>query len=352
MIYAVILFVITFLIFLYLECRKPKNFPPGPPWLPIFGSALSMRKERNRTTMLAIAANDLTKRYSKGLSGYKIGRDLTVFCLSSAASRELYCNEDFDGRPKGFFFQSRTWFQRRGVLFTDDEFWQEQRRFIMRHLKEFGFARRGMMELIQSEANHLLNDIKSTVKEQGGKALMPMQNIFIVYILNTLWSMMAGIRFDRDNKEIRYLQSLLNDLLQEVDMYGALFSHFPILRFLAPEFSGYNRYLEVHVLMFDFIERAVNKHKKDFKVENEPRDLLDAYLRELKSADKKDSFSEKQLMAICLDLFLAGSETTNKTLSFGFLQLVRNFDLQIKAQEEIDRVVGRERLPQLDDRPK
>lgn len=61
---------------------------------------------------------------------------------------------------------------------------------------------------------------------------------------------------------------------------------------------------------------------------------------------------ESQLLAICMDMFMAGSETTSKSLGFGFLYLLLNPEVQKKAQEEIDRVVGRDRLPTLNDRPK
>lgn len=53
-----------------------------------------------------------------------------------------------------------------------------------------------------------------------------------------------------------------------------------------------------------------------------------------------------------MDMFMAGSETTSKSLGFGFLYLLLNPEVQKKAQEEIDRVVGRDRLPTLNDRPK
>lgn len=52
-----------------------------------------------------------------------------------------------------------------------------------------------------------------------------------------------------------------------------------------------------------------------------------------------------------MDLFMAGSETTSKALSFGFLYLLLFPHVQRKAQEELDRVLG-DRFPTLADRPK
>lgn len=50
------------------------------------------------------------------------------------------------------------------------------------------------------------------------------------------------------------------------------------------------------------------------------------------------------------DFFVAGGETTATTLRWAVLLLSYHPEVQIKMQEEIDRVIGRERLPTLDDR--
>lgn len=54
---------------------------------------------------------------------------------------------------------------------------------------------------------------------------------------------------------------------------------------------------------------------------------------------------------MCLDLFQAGTETTSNTLSFGLIYMVHNIDVQTKARNELDRVIGHNRLPTLNDRP-
>lgn len=214
-----------------------------------------------------------------------------------------------------------------------------------------------MREICENEAEFCLNDLRKLVDEAGGESVvLKMPDFFSVYILNTLWLMLAGIRYDSHNSDMKLLQTLLADLFANIDMMGSTFSHFPFLRFIAPEASGYNSFVTCHNNIHRFVRREVDNHKKTFNPSNEPRDLIDAYLKVLYSGDERgkidESFSELQLLAICLDLFMAGSETTNKTSNFMFLHLVRNPHIQKRARREIDRVIGRGRLPTLQDKVK
>lgn len=63
-----------------------------------------------------------------------------------------------------------------------------------------------------------------------------------------------------------------------------------------------------------------------------------------------DFFIDEQLLAICLDFFQAGTETTSNTLSFGLMYMIHNEDICKKVQTELDLVVGKKRLPNLSDR--
>lgn len=348
-----IAFILILLLLLYLDCIKPKKFPPGPRWYPIIGSALTVHKERLRVRLLWKVMKNFAKKYhNNGAIGFKIGKDKVVVALTTEAIKEMYASEYMDGRPTGPFYETRTWGMRQGVIFTDGDFWIQQKRFVYRHLKEFGFAGRGMLHLIQNETKFLVEDFRNIVIKNNGKALLEMQGIFNMYILNVLWTMMAGIRYNRENEELLKLQNLLNMLMENIDMIGCLFSHYPCLQYIAPDLSGYKSFMHIHKLLHGWIGKEIEKHKVDFNSDNKPRDLMDVYLQVLDDPNKKESFTERQLLAICLDLFIAGSETTSKTINFAFLYMVRDMHVQEKVHEEIDRVIGRDRLPNLDDRVK
>lgn len=71
----------------------------------------------------------------------------------------------------------------------------------------------------------------------------------------------------------------------------------------------------------------------------------------LTDAQKAEDFSDEQAAYIAGTLLEAGSDTTSSTL-YGFVQaMVLYPDVQKKAQEEIDRIVGDSRMPTMEDEP-
>lgn len=124
-----------------------------------------------------------------------------------------------------------------GILLVDEELWQEQRRFFIRNLREFGFGTRNMSKLVEEEADELVKFIFRKI-DGNGQVVLNISSLFNVHVLNTLWKMLAGVRFDSDDEKMIALQSMLSDLFNNISMVGGTFSHFPVLKYLAPEYSG------------------------------------------------------------------------------------------------------------------
>lgn len=82
------------------------------------------------------------------------------------------------------------------------------------------------------------------------------------------------------------------------------------------------------------------------------RDLVDAYILQQKKHEtdgKENYFSDQQLVQIMSDIFSAGLETVTSTIEWSILFLILNVNCQEQIQDEIDKVIGRKRMPQLED---
>ena len=85
---------------------------------------------------------------------------------------------------------------------------------------------------------------------------------------------------------------------------------FPFLRYFPPYRQ---KYLEVYNGFKDlrnFILESVLQHEQTLDSSN-PRDFIDMYLIEA-AETKNPIFTRDNLIAVCVDLFLGGSETTSK----------------------------------------
>ena len=68
--------------------------------------------------------------------------------------------------------------------------WREQRRFALKHLKDFGFGKSSMEDIIHIELIELGEHLRSVKDEE-----VETEQLFNFYVMNTLWSMMSGSRW-------------------------------------------------------------------------------------------------------------------------------------------------------------
>ena len=92
---------------------------------------------------------------------------------------------------------------------------------------------------------------------------------------------------------------------------------------------------------YGYLRDVIKQHKTNISNENEePKDFIDSFLREMKKPDKHESFNDFQLEVLCSELFGAGGEPTSVTLKWAIRYLAKNPEIQKKAQEELEYVVG------------
>ncbi|KAK7866788.1 hypothetical protein R5R35_004209 [Gryllus longicercus] len=338
------IFIVTILC-TYLQ--KPKQFPPGPPRLPILGNLLTFQRLVKDTGHFHLAVGQLAAKYGRIVGIYLGSGPPTVFVSGYEEVQQALSNRDLDGRPDGFFNKLRTMGERRGIIATDGELWQIQRRFLLRNLRDFGFGKRSMEVIIQEEAQILVRHVETLATEHpDGVAL---HEALTLPVLNSLWAIVAGVRYELNDEIFKKYISIQDAQIRKLDASGGLVNIFPWLRYICPEKSGYNILKSQHTQMWNFFLEIVNYHKNTLE-QQYSRDLIDVYLHEIESNNYNKTFSESQLIAVLKDLFVAGSETTSNTLSFFFLYMLLYPEIQTRVQAEMTKVVGTDKLPSLENR--
>ncbi|KAK7085879.1 hypothetical protein SK128_006582 [Halocaridina rubra] len=332
---------VILLTLVYRSTRKPKGFPPGPPRYPLVGYAPFLEKHLVHKHMWRLSST-----YGS-VYGIYLGPERTVIVNGWEACKEALANDDLNGRPINTTLTLRDDGLQKGVMFTEGELWKEQRRFTLHHLRNLGFGKRSHETVIHEEASELINEIENANES------IQLQIKLGVSAVNILWALMGGTRFHRDDPELITLVDKLNQMFRAGEVSGSIVDIFPFLHRFMPKTSNFGTVMDGFLEVKKFIERAIDEHKASMDTDN-PRDFIDLYLKEMQknNNNEESTYNDDQLVALCTDLFSAGTETGSASVSFAILLCTLHPEVMRKLQEEIDTVVGQDRLPSIDDRPK
>jgi len=354
------------LFFLFLSYRyatsRPHRFPPGPPRLPIFGSYLYLLLANFKYTYKA--AMNLSKWYKTDVVGFHVGAANVVAVHSAEAVKEVLTNTDFDGRPDIYLAKMRDPREElTGIFFREGEVWKEQRWFVLRYLRDFGFGRRfSTLEMAINEINSDMIDLirhgpkyeheKVFVKPGGYRILLPyFLNPFSV---NSLFHCIFNYRIPRsDEADLYKLVQMGIQFQRNSDDYGKLISIIPWIRHYFPNLSSYNTLMEANVFIYQFFAKMID-HQIETYEDGFERNFIDLYIKEMKKTEldgnNNSSFNREQFIMAIVDFTFPAFTAVGVQMSFLLQYFLLYPDVQKKIQTEIDDVVGNGRLPTLDDR--
>lgn len=347
----------------YKYCTyRPPNFPPGPFRLPVFGSYLLLLLIDHKNLHHAI--EKLCKYYKSSVIGFFTGDSLTVVVNDQKNIREAFYNPDFDGRNDFLIARLREPnYQLQGIFFTDGGYWNDQRRFTLRNLRDFGFGRR--YEDYEIEVRDEMENLVAMIKEgprythethflkSGGKILLP--KALLGCLGNCFLQILASERFERIEQaelfEAGYGAMAFQTMSNE---YGKMFSIIPWIRFLFPKLSSFQQVREASMAMCNLMKRVISKQRMSYEDGN-VRNFIDLYIKKIiesQASSGISGYNYKQLIMICTDFIFPSLSAIETQISFLLKHLLYRHDILRKIQDEIDSVVGSGRFPHLDDRVK
>nr|XP_020739079.1 cytochrome P450 2C31-like [Odocoileus virginianus texanus] len=132
---------------------------------------------------------------------------------------------------------------------------------------------------------------------------------------------------------------------QGMELYNA----FPSLLHYLP--GSHNTLFKNMTEQRKFILEKIKEHQESLDLNN-PQDFIDYFLikMEKEKHNKQSEFTMDNLITTLWDVLAAGIETTNITLRYGLLLLLKYPKVTAKVQDEINCVVGRNRSPCMQDR--
>ncbi|XP_055701115.1 probable cytochrome P450 305a1 [Phlebotomus papatasi] len=334
LIFILLIGVLGVILWIRVNLCRPRNFPPGPQWLPFVGNSPQIRREGRKLGGLHRVYEEWTKEYRSKVLGMKLGGNFYVVGSSYDIVREIHMREEFEGRPKNFFMRLRTMGSLRGITCVDGAMWAEHRAFAVKHLRNAGYGRQPMELMIAEEMDDLIKLIDSLREAEGtfwpGKYLP-------VSVLNVLWTFTAGRRLGRDDERIEKLLQLLQQRSKAFDMSGGVLSSMPWIRFFAPEWSGYNLIRRFNEELKNLLMETIERHHATYTEEKSSDDLIYAFIKEMKMQEDNDktTFSDIQLTMVILDIFIAGSQTTSTTIDLALMALLLYPAMQEKIYREI-----------------
>uniref|UniRef100_A0A673N397 Cytochrome P450, family 2, subfamily X, polypeptide 9 n=1 Tax=Sinocyclocheilus rhinocerous TaxID=307959 RepID=A0A673N397_9TELE len=148
--FLILVWICIFLLFLFIQIPRPKNFPPGPRPLPLFVNLLELNISNPLKDFERLA-----DRYGKVYSLYLGSKPWVVLNGFEVLKEALLTKAvDFAGRPQDLMQFSTLSDITLSVILSDyGPSWKEHRRFALMTLRNFGLGRQSMEERILGEIN-------------------------------------------------------------------------------------------------------------------------------------------------------------------------------------------------------
>nr|WET52779.1 cytochrome P450 76B128 [Ajuga reptans] len=329
-----LLFAVTLIHALQTLSTRGKKLPPGPTPLPLVGS-LHLLGDQPHKSLTA-----LSKTYGP-LMCLRLGFINTVVVSSSAMAKEVLQKQDlaFSSRTIPDAIHAHDQFKYSVVWLPVAPRWRSIRKALNSNM--FSGSRLDANQHLRCrKVQELIAYCRKS--SQAGNAVDVGRAAFrtsLNLLSNTIFSKDLTDPYSDSAKEFK---DLVWNIMVEAGKPN-LVDFFPFLKQIDPQ--GIRRRMTVHFgkvieLFSGLISERLEKGKRQIAEAAPASDVIDILLNASKE-NPEDNIDRTHIERMCLDLFVAGTDTTSSTLEWAMAEALKNPETIKKAKAELEQVVGK-----------
>ncbi|KAK4593991.1 hypothetical protein RGQ29_017887 [Quercus rubra] len=334
----------------FLLHGKTKRLPPGPPRLPIFGNLLQLGKLPHRDLA------SLCDKYGP-LVYLHLGSIDAITTNDPDIIREILVRQDdvFASRPRTLAAVHLAYGCGDVALAPLGPNWKRMRRICMEHLlttkRLESFAKHRA-----EEAQHLVCDVWA--RARTGKAVN-LREVLGAFSMNNVTRMLLGKQYfgveSAGPQEAVEFMHITHELFW---LLGLIYlgDYLPFWRWVDP-YGCEKKMREVEKRVDNFHTKIIAEHRKARERKRKEKgeddgelDFVDVLLS-LPGEDGKQHMDDKEIKALIQDMIAAATDTSAVTSEWAMTEVIKHPRVLRKIQEELDSVVGPNRMVSESDLP-
>ncbi|KAJ4837211.1 hypothetical protein Tsubulata_040034 [Turnera subulata] len=313
--------------------KNGPKLPPGPPALPIIGNLHLLGKLPHRDLHF------LAKKYGPIMS-LRLGYVPTIVVSSPAAAELFLKTHDtiFCSRPRvqGSLIMS---YGTKGLAFTAyGPYWRNVRKLCTVHLLSASKIER-FAPMRREETTLVVNSLKNAAaKGEAVDVSALVEDVIGKMICRMLFGSSFSTEFD------------LKPVIKEGMTLVGAFNLSDYLPWLAPlDLQGLTRRMKAYSRTMDeVLEKMIDEHEKDGQWQQKElhRDFIDVMLSLINQPTNtnNDQIDRANMKAIIIDMISGGFDTSATAIEWTFSELLRHPRVMESAQQELQKVVGMDRM--------
>ncbi|KAL0577768.1 hypothetical protein V5O48_004226 [Marasmius crinis-equi] len=310
--------------------------PPGPAGLPILGCYPFL------TRNLVLQVDKWAKQYGP-LYSLRVGKQLFMIISDPQIVKDLMVTNGaiFSSR-RDVFLRSRTILANRGITASPyGDTWRKHRR-LSNTVLNTRTVDQGV-HLIEAEANRMVKEL-ITLGQEGLHPVNPLPYAGR-YSLNNMLNITFGMQTQTiDDPLVEKAFGLSHEFMLCSGIMANLSDFVNVLQHV-PNYM-YSRCKSLH----EELVRTYGGMVKQMEAQmGRGEDVPDCLAKTLIQVKEEENLEDLDIYMLVSAFMLGGLDSTAAIVRWFFARIVAHPEIQLRAQEELDRVVGRSRLPVVDD---